>query len=599
MNLSVYLTSLPIWENAADLWKRYRRPFLILYVYSLIIYLPMLVLRLTNHIDGLWNQDDYLAGVWELSIGRWFWPWLDRLRFGNSLDPMPGILSLAIYVAAFLVILSILQVEISWLSYLAGFLFLSNTAITCQMSHGYMVITFSLSTLLSVLAVRVLARRGGRKTWRNILLSAVLIAVMLGCYQAEIGITCLVALFHFLMTLAGYGKKRKTGSNPSSSLSPVREAFSFAGRMLAALVLGALLYEILLQIHLKAFDVEMNSYQAFSEISPVYFIAHLPEGIGHAYRMMKTCFLDSAFQFNALQTKVWFPILYVIPAAALIFAALAAFRRSRAGGLWYLAGAVLIPVFAGSFYLLAPEAETHMQMLSSYFLIIPLLLCQYQWIELPIGRCGRNAAKGRISEAGADYTKDDAGDENAAAVWPADREESRLGDSDRKRGRAGMAGRNVFGAVFLAEAILLVWGSIGMTLTDQYAMYAGRTASATIAEDILSRAEGLGQDFLNGQILILGTPAQSAVFSVGDLYYDANSYAQYGNWSENVGYGRLSWSALYDNYLRVNVTFSTGDTESTIVALPEVEAMPVYPASGSIQNIYGVTVVKIGDIYNY
>ena len=95
--------SVPV--SASCVWAKlqpYRRPFLILWIYTLLVQLPLLVLRLTNDLDGLWNQDDYLAGAWELSIGRWFWPFLDKMRFGISLDPLPAVFSLALYSLSFL-----------------------------------------------------------------------------------------------------------------------------------------------------------------------------------------------------------------------------------------------------------------------------------------------------------------------------------------------------------------------------------------------------------------------------------------------------------------------------------------------------------------
>ena len=61
--------SVPV--SASCVWAKlqpYRRPFLILWIYTLLVQLPLLVLRLTNDLDGLWNQDDYLAGAWELSF---------------------------------------------------------------------------------------------------------------------------------------------------------------------------------------------------------------------------------------------------------------------------------------------------------------------------------------------------------------------------------------------------------------------------------------------------------------------------------------------------------------------------------------------------
>ena len=38
-----------------------KKPLLILYFYTLFLYSPLIVLRLTNSMDGMWDQDDHVA----------------------------------------------------------------------------------------------------------------------------------------------------------------------------------------------------------------------------------------------------------------------------------------------------------------------------------------------------------------------------------------------------------------------------------------------------------------------------------------------------------------------------------------------------------
>ena len=195
--------SVPV--SASCVWAKlqpYRRPFLILWIYTLLVQLPLLVLRLTNDLDGLWNQDDYLAGAWELSIGRWFWPFLDKMRFGISLDPLPAVFSLALYSLSFLLILRLLDLTPSGRNLLAGFLFLGSVGIVCQMSFGYMAITFAVSFFLAVLAVWALLAPVTSSAILRILLSALCIAFMMGSYQAGIGTTALLMIFVLLYSIA-------------------------------------------------------------------------------------------------------------------------------------------------------------------------------------------------------------------------------------------------------------------------------------------------------------------------------------------------------------------------------------------------------------
>ncbi|MGN8697824.1 hypothetical protein ACTNE4_12485, partial [Bacillota bacterium HCP3S3_F3_2] len=117
-------------------WNREKKPFLVLYLFLVVLNAPLIFLRLTNQYDGLWNQDDYMAGAWELSNGRWFWPYLDHARFGISLDPLPNLLAAAGFVGMVLLLARAMRLSWNKRTYLASMLFLASTGITCQLSFS-------------------------------------------------------------------------------------------------------------------------------------------------------------------------------------------------------------------------------------------------------------------------------------------------------------------------------------------------------------------------------------------------------------------------------------------------------------------------------
>ena len=139
-----------------------QKPFLLLYIYALLLYSPLIFLRLTNQYDGLWNQDDYMAGAWELSNGRWFWPYLDHARFGISLDPLPNLLAAAGFVGMVLLLARVMRLSWNKRTYLASMLFLASTGITCQLSFSYMSITFAFSAVMASIWLLWLQRDGIR-----------------------------------------------------------------------------------------------------------------------------------------------------------------------------------------------------------------------------------------------------------------------------------------------------------------------------------------------------------------------------------------------------------------------------------------------------
>ncbi|MBF1040877.1 MAG: glucosyltransferase domain-containing protein, partial [Lachnospiraceae bacterium] len=173
--------------------SRIKMPFLGLYAFAFFLYLPMIVLRLTNDMDGLWDQDDHVAGEAELRIGRWFWMHVARARFFVSMDPIPLVIALAVFVAGILLILSVLRLRFTFVSAVSCLLFLSSISLTAQMAYSYMAIEFSLSFLLAILAVLVVER--GKKAYLCIPLAGLCLSLSMGLYQASLGVCTLLILF--------------------------------------------------------------------------------------------------------------------------------------------------------------------------------------------------------------------------------------------------------------------------------------------------------------------------------------------------------------------------------------------------------------------
>ncbi len=540
-----------------SLYQENKKAFGGFYLYCLVLYLPLIVLRLTNCMDGMWDQDDHAAGAAELRIGRWFWPYLDRLRLNISLDPFPALVSLALFVLGILLVLSALQLKRSWITCGAALLFLSSPAVLCQLSYSYMSITFSTGFLLAVLAVWVPARAVQGRKGTSILISMLLIAVMMGCYQAFLGITCVLALFVFILTV-----KRNDNLKP---------AFVFVFKMLLSLILGAVLYEILLHANLAYCGETLSDYNGADAITFSGVLGNLPESIRHTYVSFRYYYGTSGSRFHALQGHRWFLIFYIIPAlgAVLMIAqAVAADVRGRSEdrrwgqaaqrGILMLLALALTPVFANSFFILASSAETQMQMTGGTALSLPLVLCL--WEEVLHGNVRKEAA---------------------------------LREGNRKAAPAGLG--KILKIACAAGMAVLIYGSAGQVATDEYAMYVGRQATTTIAENVLDQFINSGTDYTEQVVMVYGQPAQSPLFEHTELYDRANYYAQYGNWASGTEANRLCWFHFFGTQLRINVNYAQDDTLETIYHSPEVAAMPVYPAAGSTANVWGVTVVKISE----
>ena len=657
MNISNWIKESAAFQWAETLHRRWGRSFLHLYLYAAVIYLPLIVLRLTNFLDGMWDQDDHLAGAAELRIGRWFWPWLDRMRFGVSLDPLPAIVSIALFVAGVLMILSLMRrkgsttcscaaaaadlsdrsgaddeegsgiecaspedrtddadpqpIHLSLTEYVAGVLMLTTPAVLSQLSYSYMSITFGTAFLLAVLAVWVIAvpcaksagkavrtdcsTADGRKQklpasvsflrqtcW--IAMSSVLVALMMGLYQACLGVLCIAALAYFIFQLDG-----TCGGKDCC----IRRGLRFALRMLLALVIGAVLYEILLQIHLTAMGETLSDYKGAASASLPGMISALPSSIRHCWTAFKAYFIHNLFTFNAFQGEKLFYLLYIVPALGVVLYA-AKLLRSGSGAEWkfvllVLAG-LMIPVFANSFFLLATESDTAVQMTGGMSLVIPLLLLAWDHVKLP-GTADTAVSDSPVSQ---DEPRAPKSSECTGSCRTGETKE-KISSNEKRPDFNGKLTSWALSAAVSVSGFLLLYGAIGQAGIDQYAMYVGRQATTTLAKSVLNEFAVYGVDYDYNVVLVYGAPADSPTFAVGDLYWEANLYAQYGNWGNDEETNRLCWGHFFDQQMRVSMNYAEDETLHTIMTSNEVAAMTVFPASGSVQNVWGVTVVKVAE----
>lgn len=168
-------------------------------LFSIVLYSQLWANSLVNQYDGLWNGDYYKDWRWELSIGRWFWPYLDRLRLCVSPDPAMTIVTLCCFSIGVIVVLDLLGTGSGWRPYIAGALFLSSTAVCVSLSYRYMSPTFGVSFMLSTMAAWVLARI--HNPFLSIVLGGILLALSMGLYQANIGCTAIALLGYFIIEL--------------------------------------------------------------------------------------------------------------------------------------------------------------------------------------------------------------------------------------------------------------------------------------------------------------------------------------------------------------------------------------------------------------
>lgn len=298
-----------------ELDKKY---FFVMLGFAVMVYFPLISLKLTNTVDGLWTTAEYMAGAWELSNGRWFWLVTSFLRFSLQLEPINAVVCLV------LVSLGVTKLHMtfktvhggtSYLDWLAGLCYLANTVIGCYLSFAHQSVEFGLAFYLSVLAAVCVIR--SRSIAAGVAQGAFLLALSLGLYQTDLACFCMVLLAWFLVLLFRGEEGIKLRY--------------YIAKCLGSAVCGAALYWGILQIILKISGVAMTNYQGGASTSPL----------------------------NMLQSfGVLYALAFLVVGAALVRRLAVVLRRKDAETAFYAVAAVLVMPLASVIFLLAVSQAT-------------------------------------------------------------------------------------------------------------------------------------------------------------------------------------------------------------------------------------------------
>lgn len=307
-----------------ELDKKY---FFVMLGFAVMVYFPLISLKLTNTVDGLWTTAEYMAGVWELSNGRWFWLVTSFLRFSLQLEPINAVVCLV------LVSLGVTKLHMnfktvhggtSYLDWLAGLCYLANTVIGCYLSFAHQSVEFGLAFYLSVLAAVCVIR--SRSIAAGVAQGALLLALSLGLYQTDLACFCMVLLAWFLVLLFRGEEGIKLRY--------------YIAKCLGSAVCGAALYWGILQIILKISGVAMANYQGGASTSPLNMLKSLPQSIVKCYAQFWDYFFGDTVRHNVLQSfGVLYALAFLVVGAALVRQLAVVLRRKNAETAFYAVAA--------------------------------------------------------------------------------------------------------------------------------------------------------------------------------------------------------------------------------------------------------------------
>lgn len=333
--------------------------FFVLLFFSIFVYSELMVNQLVNNYDGIWEGTFHIAGAWELSIGRWFWYYLSKLRFGIAADPVISIISLSLFVLGIMFMQDLMEVKDRLIIYVSGAAFICTPLVCIVLSYRYMSPTFATAFFLAVLAVYVSIKM--KSIFIAVPLGGIILSLSLGSYQAYIGAACVITLAYFIKLL--YSEEK------------VKDSLITMIRPVLSILLGGILYIVLLKYHLKKNNVIMSDYMGASGYTVFSTLKQFPDAFRGVYEIFHYGLKDVLCKATRLSKFHVNYIMLGLFAALLIFFFIKITKKNFVKIALVTVAFLLLPAAMFSVTFITVGVPVSLQMLGGYFITIPALLC--------------------------------------------------------------------------------------------------------------------------------------------------------------------------------------------------------------------------------
>ena len=128
---------------------------------GICVYFSLMSNNLVNNLDGIWHSSNFIAGNWEISLGRGLQRYADRARFGLVTSAWNSIIVFILIGTADSLIIARFRLRDTLFSYLLVFATISNPIVCESLSYCYMSVNFGLAYFFSVLSVPLRIRTVG------------------------------------------------------------------------------------------------------------------------------------------------------------------------------------------------------------------------------------------------------------------------------------------------------------------------------------------------------------------------------------------------------------------------------------------------------
>lgn len=321
---------------------------------------------------------------------------------------------------------------------------------------------------------------------------------------------------------------------------PGFDGIGFCVRAIISVLVGGILYYLFVQTSLMIYDLDMAEYRGASGINIGSMLRELPYTIINSYKDFFDFFFTDKIRTNAFGMLPVNALCFFICVLFIADVVRRELKRGSVNGILLVIGFLVIPVAANLIDLIAVGNRINILMSIGISFVMPLML-------LLIYRFYVSRRLPRFA--------------------------------------------------LIALACLSVYANGTEILNDQISMDYGRDQTMAVADCIYDRLMDV-PDIQDKVVFIHGQAADSSIFAHTAWYDSANAYAQYGHFAKDEA---TNISASWPNILRLRYGNFTNYlfAQDYVTFLKNHEgtlsSMPSLPAVGSVIEIDGVVVVKVGD----
>ena len=338
-------------KNILPQWKIC---FLSAIVFGLIAHLYKITNWLPNWDSLVFRYDAQNM----LSIGRWFLPVVTAPSSFYDLPWFTGLIAILLHGLGAVCVCKMFGVKKNITAALIGALITTFPVLTSVLTYNYVADGYAVSFLFSCIAALYLTKKKP-----NYLLSAILITLSVGIYQAYITVTIMLLLCYLIIEVL--------------QNADIKEVLTKSVKFLITGVVGMVLYYVILLVILKITGIKLLEYQGANSVASLSNL-----NLFASFYIIKESFVNYFFDFsNGLNVFGIINILILIFTVGLYLIDIIKNKLSFVKILLLVVFVVFLPIGSSVLGLINSSVDYHNLMKMGNFVFYLFLILQYESAE--------------------------------------------------------------------------------------------------------------------------------------------------------------------------------------------------------------------------